>query len=334
MDEKVLNINILKIMNRHCFLLSAVCVASLLLLTSCFGSKKIFSVTSGSENLQALTKITESENAVTSVGGDYKSRTIVLAISAVEKVSSGKNNYIVPSNIYKKENPLSPSMTQLTSGDNINAQPAYNSETDRVAFYRYMKGGGSTDIYMMPATKGTALIPVTDTGSVDEYCPSFSADGKLLAYGKGRTFIDSEVWLRNLQTGENMMLGSGSAPSISPDGKKIAYFKCTASDASSIWVMNIDGSNAMQLTSSKKEAAIFPKWSPDGEYIVFSSYIKDKKKDSDIYVMKKDGSDLRQLTTNESYDGHPFWSADGYIYFISDRGSKSGATQVWRFQYP
>ncbi len=68
-------------------------------------------------------------------------------------------------------------------------------------------------------------------------------------------------------------------------------------------------------------------WSPDGQWIAFASnragYTeKLSKKDkeafeldpaymNDIYIMKADGSNLKQLTTSKGYDGGPFFSADG-----------------------
>ena len=68
-------------------------------------------------------------------------------------------------------------------------------------------------------------------------------------------------------------------------------------------------------------------YSPDGEWIVFASnrkayegklsekdqkeYEKSKAYFMDIYLMKADGSDIRQLTDTPGYDGGPFFSADG-----------------------
>lgn len=62
--------------------------------------------------------------------------------------------------------------------------------------------------------------------------------------------------------------------------------------------------------------------SPDGKFIVFASNrraYKEKLLDSthtpsyfiDIYIMKTDGTDVRQLTDSGGYDGGPFFSPDG-----------------------
>lgn len=107
-----------------------------------------------------------------------------------------------------------------------------------------------------------------------------------------------------------------------------------SSDAksTSIWIMNIDGSEQVQLTDAKKGFALNPRWSPDGTRLVFQSSKKDKK-DADLYVIDVDGNNLTQLTINKSYDGQPYWTTDGYIYFVSDRGNNVGNYQIWRFKY-
>lgn len=96
--------------------------------------------------------------------------------------------------------------------------------------------------------------------------------------------------------------------------------------------MNIDGSEQMQITDAKKGYAMNPRWSPDDTQLVFGSMKKDKK-DSDLYIIDIDGNNLTQLTINKSYDGQPYWTTDGYIYFVSDRGNNDGNYQIWRFKH-
>lgn len=219
--------------------------------------------------------------------------------------------------IYKKENPLAPAQVQITSGSNC-AFPTYCSATDRVTFSKQMNGL-YYDIYMMPVGKGNALIPVTETNRNSEYVPSFSPDGKYLAYQKGGT-TDGEIWIKDLTSGENMLLGKGIDPSISPAGKKIVYGKVESGNTSNIWVMEVDGSNAQQITTSKEEYSAFPKWSPSGRKIVFQS--NKKKSNFDIFVMNADGTGLMQFTTRESSDIQSFWSQNGCIYIIRPRRSE------------
>ncbi len=306
-------------------ILCMVALGAMTALNSC--SSKMFLVTSASENLTVLTKITESETTVSECAfGGYDYKGLLLAVE--EK----KNGNI---NIFRKDNPLSPSLVQVTSGNNFNNNPTFCLSTGRIAFTKYTRGT-TADIYMIDAKNASALTPVTETSGFFEWEPSFSKDGNFIAYHRttsARYSVNAEIWLKNLKTNETMMLGSGMGPKISPDGKKIVYYKYnTSATECNIWMMNIDGSDARQLTSSKREWAQNPCWSQDGKYVVFSSS-NEQKRDYDLYVMSSDGTGLKQITNNDSYDGCPYWGPDNMIYFTSDRGAKKGENQIWRFNY-
>jgi len=59
----------------------------------------------------------------------------------------------------------------------------------------------------------------------------------------------------------------------------------------------------------------FPVFSPDGERIAFSGFEADGN--SNIYLMDKDGGNLRRLTFASAYDLYPIFSHDGQrIFFI------------------
>lgn len=304
-------------------------VFAALLLSSCFGAKTTiveYAVTSGDENLQALSKITESENStVVDVRGGYGSDILFMSVR-----QNASPNYV---NIFKKENPLSPSLSEVTSGNNYNFEAFFCKKTNSIAYSRFVKGGGSRDIYMSELG-GTALKPVAESSGMNEWSPSLSTDGKLLVYQSGNG-SDGEIWVKNLSNGEKLLLGKGYAPMISPDGKQIVFARFSSNTESSLWVMNIDGSNATQLSTGKSEHVGCPCWSPDGNQIVYHARdLANNKKTRDIYIVNANGTGLLQVTANDSNDHDPFWSNDGYIYFISDRGAKAGNDQVWRFKAP
>jgi Tol biopolymer transport system component len=65
-----------------------------------------------------------------------------------------------------------------------------------------------------------------------------------------------------------------------------------------------------------------PKWSPDGEKIAFFGLSKVKPGDSDheIFIMNKDGSNIKNITNNRSRNVSPAWSPDGNkVAFVSSR---------------
>jgi Tol biopolymer transport system component len=77
--------------------------------------------------------------------------------------------------------------------------------------------------------------------------------------------------------------------------------------------MDADGSNVRRVTHS--ETGQIGSWaaaqSPDGTKIVFSSdrtgNHKEWQKNAEIFIMDADGSNLKQLTSNNWMDAHPDW---------------------------
>lgn len=73
-----------------------------------------------------------------------------------------------------------------------------------------------------------------------------------------------------------------------------------------------------------------PQISPDGTRIVFVSTqfnMEEGKADSNLFMIRSDGTGLRQLTYDPAEDSHPRWSPDGQtILFVSMRNEGS---QVW-----
>ena len=151
--------------------------------------------------------------------------------------------------------------------------------------------------------------------------PQWSSDGQWIAFGVGSYFLDrirpARVMIVQADGSEPRALtaGSGNAgfPSWSPDGTQVVY-RFWSDTAGGLRIVSVADGSVRTLTTDYDN---FPSWSPGGDRIVFSRLAND---DFDIYTIRPDGTDVRQLTESPGNDSHPAWSADGAsILFSSSR---------------
>ena len=107
-------------------------------------------------------------------------------------------------------------------------------------------------------------------------------------------------------------------------------FASSRSGAMEIWLMNVDGSNLKQITDIP-DGACQPKWSPDGNQIVFISPCVrhlTTYPGASLFIINADGTGLVPLPNVPGGDFDPSWSPDGtQIAFTSLR--KSGVPGIF-----
>ena len=133
---------------------------------------------------------------------------------------------------------------------------------------------------------------------------SLSPDGEII-YFVSRKDGAFEIYSMNLKGKdvERLTRGIGTvyAPELSPTGERIVF----TNNGNGIWVMRPDGGNPHAITQKDD---IDPTWSPDGSMIAFASSRSGKRQ---LYVMEKNGSDIRQITDLNDMGGRSTWSPDG-----------------------
>lgn len=183
----------------------------------------------------------------------------------------------------------------------------------RIAFVLYYENSSQI---VTADIDGKNLKELT-SGEYFNWTPSWSPDGKQLIFettcnetpatSGGGGHRDIYVMDADGSNQTNLTKNSyGHHPALSPDGKYIAYMNHGA-----IFTMNRDGS-AKKNVSQGKVRDSEPAWSPDGEWIAFTRTPKDSNA-MDIWIMKSDGTQQRQLTFNQE-DGacsySPSWSKE------------------------
>jgi tricorn protease len=98
-----------------------------------------------------------------------------------------------------------------------------------------------------------------------------------------------------------------------------------------IWTVNEDGSSPERLTDHKARD-VYPRFSPDGQWIAFSS---NRSGNYDVYVISAKGGKARQLTFHNADDDVITWTPDGQrIVFRSTRGDAVFPTVASLYQIP
>jgi len=150
--------------------------------------------------------------------------------------------------------------------------------------------------------------------------------------------------------GSEKRLSEGFHPAVSPDGKRIA-FSMPIGRSIHLFMMDVDGKNLAEL-SDVRSIDIQPTWSPNGQWIVFTSNRSHadmrggKKNQWDIWAVTREGKQLTQLTLDKARDGAPSVAKNGYVYFHSDRKidkvlkdehqvqGNIGRFHIWKVQLP
>jgi Tol biopolymer transport system component len=191
---------------------------------------------------------------------------------------------------------------------------------DMIAFCvgKYFRAPGfpaSQVALMKPDGWGFRII--ADDG-VNNGFPSWSPDGKRIVYKRGRQLV-----ILSLADGKVTPLTDEAHwynfPQWSPKGDVIMFTSDRDGDFE-LYTIRPDGSGTRRLTNTPGNDA-HSIWSADGEWIVFSSARMGFKDEmalydgvpqpyGEIFAMRADGSDVRQLTDNKWEDASPGWAPD------------------------
>ncbi|HVT03778.1 MAG TPA: protein kinase, partial [Thermoanaerobaculia bacterium] len=223
----------------------------------------------------------------------------------------------------------------LVKGDAV--QPSWSPHGDRIAYWGLVGASGQRDLWTVSAHAQDAektTVAVTDDASLD-WNPVWSPDGSWLFFGSDR---GGAMNLWRIRIEERSGKPRGPAEAVTVPSRFAGGFSMAASGA--IAFAGLEPTNAimrLELDPITMQPHGSPQRifggsllvnsfdiSPDNQWLVLSNV----ERQQDLYTLRSDGSDLRQLTNDPEKDRGPSWSPDGtMVWFYSQRPEKR--YEIW-----
>ncbi len=205
--------------------------------------------------------------------------------------------------------------------------PSWDTSGERIIFCANPENGSEVDIcaYSMSSNSYEKLFSRKGV----EREPCVSPDGKSILFAsihpkkkdKGVQGFNTDIFEYDIGTGSEQVIHAHPArdycPVYSPDGTKIAFVSHREGLSLQKYQSAVDN---IRLCAEEKD------WQAVDAAI---RTVQKMEQDSDIFIMNRDGSELRQITENSGADNGFSWSPCGsYIVYTSSVKGASGSERL------
>ena len=197
--------------------------------------------------------------------------------------------------------------------------------------------GGHQGIYLVSAEQGTVVKQISN-GTDNDMGGVLTQDGNTIYFHRGEGMASYSLWSYDRKTNlfSNYSRGMTACP-IPNDNNSVYCARFTDKKESEIWRINFQTGVEELILGTPGKSYTSPQLSPDGKWLLVTGSSKSEKEgldNTDIFVVRTDGTQLTQLTYHPGNDLSPVWSPDGKsIFFVSQRGSKDRYYNVWRMDF-
>jgi len=124
-----------------------------------------------------------------------------------------------------------------------------------------------------------------------------------------------------------------SDPQISPEGDLVAFVLSRVdlkkdTYTNEIWVAPVKGGAPRKYTQGPRDS--YPRWSPDGRWLLFLSGRGDEKEGQQLFLLPRDGGEAVQMTRIKGGVSNPRWSPDSkkILFLASPQEKKKKQSDV------
>ncbi len=178
----------------------------------------------------------------------------------------------------------------------LNYAAAFSPDGTLLAFTR--SGNDGTDVYRYNLAQDCCLERLTVGRFSDNLSPTFSPDGRQIAFVSTRAGLPQIYVMAADGTGQELfapfdygVTGSSQAPEWSPDGTRIAFHR-DVMGSPQVFIMDARSRAVRQLTSAGRNED--PTWASDSRHIAFISSRTGRRQ---VWVIDIETGRVRQLTT-------------------------------------
>ena len=220
---------------------------------------------------------------------------------------------------------------RLTNHPADDSHPVFSPDGTAIAFTSDRKNENA-DVYLLTGPGSfTRLVQLTNWRSNETVEPGcWSPDGTKIAFYSDRNGKD-DIYVIGAETaGVHEVFSDATkhltCASYAPDGKRIVYQAMLEDGTGELGILDLATKQSRVIRKTEVADAI-PEWSPDGEWIVFQARVGEN---TEICLIKPDGSGFTNLTKHPAKDITPTWSPDGrQIAFASNRGHSTEVFQLF-----
>lgn len=196
-------------------------------------------------------------------------------------------------------------LIRLTENIGNVVSPSFSPDGSTILFIN-RAGEGPASLWMIDSTGENPRLFYAGPNTI--VAADWSPDGNTIAFAMAVDRPNAyEVFLigadgSNVRQLTRGLEGIGGSLDWSPDGKYLLIYAGPQGNKN-IFRVDVEALTAVQLTNGGNNAAA--SYSPDGQWIAFNSLRNNDQ--ADIFIMRADGSNLRQVTDNPEPDWQPQW---------------------------